>query len=143
MYVIPPLIPKVFFQLIVLPRFPYLYSLFLSTWLDSNQRLEGFADLWLDHSPTCAYFGTPGGTRIPNLFVRSEVLIQLSYEGISLWSQCESNAYRRNRNPKFCPLNYGTISLSPRSESNQHLIHTTDVYSAVKYYEGIYNAKKQ
>ena len=28
---------------------------FWSTWLDSNQRLEGFADLWLNHSPTCAF----------------------------------------------------------------------------------------
>ena len=54
LHVVSELIPQILLQF-VLPRFPYLYSLFLSTWLDSNQRLEGFADLWLNHSPTCAY----------------------------------------------------------------------------------------
>lgn len=32
-----------------------MFLKFWSTWLDSNQRLEGFADLWLNHSPTRAF----------------------------------------------------------------------------------------
>ena len=66
MYVIPPLIPKVFFQFIVLPRFPYLYSLFSSTWLDSNQRgainsQDGFADRYLTTRPHVHSFVVPAG----------------------------------------------------------------------------------